>query len=67
MQAAQSLNGQTQDEVLVCVCGNYDYLSVDPVKSCSEFENILMQNNGSYKEIFHKSLEQDLPSTKSSR
>ena len=40
---------------------------MDPVKCRSEFENILKQNNGSYKEIFHKSLEQDLPSTKSSR
>ena len=40
---------------------------MDPVKCHSRFENILKQNNGSYKEIFHKSLEQDLPSTKSSR
>ena len=66
-QAAQSSNGQTQDEVLVCVYGNYNYLYVDPVKCRSRFENILEQNNGSYKEIFHKSLEQDLPTTKSSR
>ena len=40
---------------------------MDPIKCRSEFENILNQNNGSYKEILHKSLEQDLPSTKSSR
>ena len=66
-QAAQSSNGKTQDEVLVRVYGSYNYLYVDLVKCCSELENILQQNNGSYKEIFNKSLEQDLLSTKSSR
>ena len=40
---------------------------MDQVKCRSEFENILKQNNGHYREIFHKFLEQDLPSTKSSR
>ena len=37
------------------------------MKCCSEFENILKQNNGSYREIFHNFLEQDFLSTKSSR
>ena len=37
------------------------------MKCHSEFENILKQNNGNYREIFHKSLQQDLSSTKSSR
>ena len=67
VQAAQSSNGKTRDEVLVCASGSYNYLYANPVKCHSEFENILKQNNGNYREIFHKSLEQDLSSTKSSR
>ena len=34
---------------------------------CSKFENIFKKNNGNYREIFHKSLEYNLSSTKSSR
>ena len=37
------------------------------MKYRSKLENILKQNNGSYREIFYKSLEQDLLSTKSNR
>ena len=56
VQAAQSSNGKTWDEVLVCVYGSYNYLYADPVKCYSKFENIFKKNNGNYKEIFHKSL-----------
>ena len=66
-QATQSSNRQSQDEVLVRVYGSYYYLYVDPVKCCYELENILKYNDDSHREIFHKSLEQDLLSTKSSR
>ena len=52
VRAAQSSNGQTQDEVLICVYGSYNYLYVDPVKCHSELENILNKNNGSYIEIY---------------
>lgn len=58
---------RSEDEVLVRVYGTYNYLYVDPVKCRSEFENILKQNNGSYREIFQKALEQDLPSAKCGR
>ena len=37
------------------------------MKCCSKFENIFKQNNSNYREIFHRSLELDLSSTKSSR
>ena len=40
---------------------------MDPVKCRSELENVLKQNNGSYKEISHKSIEQILINTKCSR
>ena len=41
VQAAQSSNGQTWDEVLVCAFGSYNYLYANPVKCHYEFENIL--------------------------
>ena len=66
VQAAQSSKEQTWDEVLVCAYGSYNYLYADPVKCYSEFENIFKKNNGNYKEIFHKSLEWDLFSSRSS-
>ena len=59
VQPAQSSNGKTQDEVLVCAYASYNYLYADPVKCCSKFENIFKQNNHNYKEIFHNSLELD--------
>ena len=57
VQPAQSSNGLTRDEVLVCAYGIYKYLYADPVKCCSEFENIFKKNNDNYREIFHNSLE----------
>ena len=57
VQPAQSSNGKTRDEVLVCPYASYNYLYADLVKCCSKFENIFKQNNGNYSEIFHKSLE----------
>ncbi|GMH17395.1 hypothetical protein Nepgr_019236 [Nepenthes gracilis] len=46
--------------VLVRLYGSYKYVYVDPMKSLSEFENILKQHNGSYREIIRKSLKRDL-------
>ena len=46
---------------------SYNYLYTDPVKFCSKFENIFKQNNNDYREIFHRSQELDLSSTKSCR
>lgn len=54
-------------EVLVRLYGSYKYLFVDPVKSRSEFQHVLKQNNGSYREIFQKSLDRDLPHSNSAR
>ena len=33
----------------------------EQVKCCSRFENIFKQNNGNYREIFHKSLDWIFP------
>ncbi|KAM5575426.1 hypothetical protein ABKV19_014399 [Rosa sericea] len=47
-------------EVPVRLYGSYKFLYVDPQKCSSDFEIILEQNNGSYREIFLKALEQVL-------
>ena len=57
VKPAQPSNGKTREEVLVSAFASYNYLYADHVKCCSQFENIFMQNNGNYREIFHKSLE----------
>ncbi|KAI4337603.1 hypothetical protein L6164_015998 [Bauhinia variegata] len=54
-------------EILVRIYGSCLYLYADPIKSHCEFEEILKQNNNSYKEILLQALEQDLPRTKLSR
>ncbi|XP_015885974.3 uncharacterized protein LOC107421278 isoform X2 [Ziziphus jujuba] len=45
-------------QVLVRLYGSYTYLYVDPIKSLSEFNIILKQNDGCYRAIFLKALEQ---------
>ncbi|KAH0989121.1 hypothetical protein GBA52_000604 [Prunus armeniaca] len=54
-------------KVLVRLYGSYKYLYVDPLKYHSEFDIILKQNNGCYREILIKALEQDVSCLKSSR
>ncbi|KAK4571916.1 hypothetical protein RGQ29_030353 [Quercus rubra] len=54
-------------KVRVRLYGSNEYLYVDPVKCHSKFELELKQNNGSYRKILEKSLEKDLPHSKSSR
>ncbi|KAM5575425.1 hypothetical protein ABKV19_014399 [Rosa sericea] len=54
-------------EVPVRLYGSYKFLYVDPQKCSSDFEIILEQNNGSYREIFLKALEQDASHMKSGR
>ncbi|KAI5404470.1 hypothetical protein KIW84_051580 [Lathyrus oleraceus] len=44
-------------EVLVRVYGSHLFLNVDPVKSCSEFETILKNNNGDLQKILREGLE----------
>ncbi|TXG52678.1 hypothetical protein EZV62_021847 [Acer yangbiense] len=53
--------------VLVRLYGSYEYLYVDPIKCHSKFEMVLKQNNGCCREIFEKSLEQELLHLKSGR
>ncbi|CAK8568199.1 unnamed protein product [Lathyrus sativus] len=53
-------------EVLVRVYGSHLFLNVDPVKSCSEFETILKNNNGDVPKILREGLEKSLPSSKKS-
>ncbi|KAI5404468.1 hypothetical protein KIW84_051580, partial [Lathyrus oleraceus] len=53
-------------EVLVRVYGSHLFLNVDPVKSCSEFETILKNNNGDLQKILREGLEKSLPSSKKS-
>ncbi|KAK6277740.1 hypothetical protein POUND7_018063 [Theobroma cacao] len=50
---------RSEAEVLVRLYGSYEYLYADPMKYYSEFKMVLQQNNGSCREIFDKSLEQD--------
>lgn len=54
-------------KVRVRLYGSNEYLYVDPVKCHSKFELELKQNSGSYSKILEKSLEKDLPHSKSSR
>ncbi|ONI35338.1 hypothetical protein PRUPE_1G530900 [Prunus persica] len=54
-------------KVLVRLYGSYKYLYVDPLKYHSEFDIILKQNNGCYREILLKALEQDVSCLKSNR
>ncbi|KAK9930290.1 hypothetical protein M0R45_027330 [Rubus argutus] len=56
---------RSSGEVPVRLYGSYKYLYVDPHKCRSDFEIILEQNNGSYREIFLKALEQDASCMKS--
>ncbi|KAK6245769.1 hypothetical protein QUC31_000546 [Theobroma cacao] len=50
---------RSEAEVLVRLYGSYEYLYADPMKYYSEFKMVLQQNNGSCREIFDRSLEQD--------
>ncbi|XP_028802174.1 uncharacterized protein LOC114757334 [Neltuma alba] len=59
--------GKSAGKVCVRLYGSYEYLYVDPIKCRSEFEKILEQHNGSYREIFQKALEKDLPRSKPSK
>ncbi|XP_050218250.1 uncharacterized protein LOC126668984 [Mercurialis annua] len=52
-------------EVRVRIYGSYKYMYVDPFKWHSEFQITLKQNNGSYREIFKESLEQDQSGSRS--
>ncbi|CAL0305595.1 unnamed protein product [Lupinus luteus] len=54
-------------EVLVRLYGSYKYSYVDPIHCKTNFETILKNNNGSYRDILQQSLEKDLPSKKSSK
>ncbi|XP_028100906.1 uncharacterized protein LOC114300220 isoform X1 [Camellia sinensis] len=54
-------------KVLVRLYGSYKYMYVDPMTCRSGFENILKENNGNYREILEKTLEQDLARFKSGR
>ncbi|XP_072977327.1 uncharacterized protein [Typha angustifolia] len=47
------------DESLVRLYGTYDYLYVDILKCCAEFESMLKQENKTMREVFQKSLKQD--------
>ncbi|PIA46458.1 hypothetical protein AQUCO_01500180v1 [Aquilegia coerulea] len=49
---------RSASEILVRLYGSYRYMFVDPAKYRSEFDRILKQNNGNYREIFLKYLEQ---------
>ncbi|KAM1574308.1 hypothetical protein COP1_044181 [Malus domestica] len=57
---------RSAEKVLVRLYGSYKYLYVDPVKCHSDFDMILKQNNGCYREILLKALEQ-VSSSKSDR
>ncbi|CAK9186603.1 unnamed protein product [Ilex paraguariensis] len=52
-------------EVLVRLYGSYKYLYVDPHGSRLEFENILKESNGSYREILKNSLDLEFSRFKS--
>ncbi|KAK4274168.1 hypothetical protein QN277_017439 [Acacia crassicarpa] len=54
-------------KVRVRLYGSSQYLYVDPIKCRFEFEKILNQHNGSYREIFQQSLAKALPSSKPSK
>ncbi|CAL5417910.1 unnamed protein product [Camellia sinensis] len=54
-------------KVLVRLYGSYKYMYVDPMTCRSGFENKLKENNGNYREILEKTLEQDLARFKSGR
>ncbi|ESW09646.1 hypothetical protein PHAVU_009G144400 [Phaseolus vulgaris] len=54
-------------DILVRHYGSYIYSYIDPIKCRAEFKTILEHNDGSLRKILLQTLEQDLPSTKSSR
>jgi hypothetical protein len=54
------------EDVLVRIYGSHTFLNVNPVRSCSEFETILKNNNGDLRKILQEGLEKDLPSSKKS-
>uniref|UniRef100_A0A251J599 PWWP domain-containing protein n=1 Tax=Manihot esculenta TaxID=3983 RepID=A0A251J599_MANES len=60
-------DGRLMGDVRVRLYGSYEYMYVDPIKYCSEFQITLEQHSGSYQEIFMRALEQDLSSSKSGR
>ncbi|AES73176.2 putative PWWP domain-containing protein [Medicago truncatula] len=51
-------------EVLVRIYGSQEFLNVNPVRSCSEFELILKNNNADLRKILEEGLQKDLPSSK---
>ncbi|KAH7679607.1 Histone-lysine N-methyltransferase protein [Dioscorea alata] len=55
---------KAEGEVLVRLYGTYEYISVDPVKSHSEFANKLKQENSKKHEVFQKALEEVLSHAK---
>ncbi|KAD6796404.1 hypothetical protein R6Q59_019807 [Mikania micrantha] len=61
-----SSKGSSSD-VLVRLYGSYVYKYVDIPKSSVEFKSILIKNNFNYHSLLKKSLEQDLPSLRSSK
>ncbi|GMN40132.1 hypothetical protein TIFTF001_009368 [Ficus carica] len=58
---------RSAEKVLVRLYGTYTYSYVDPIKCHSEFDEILKQNNNSYRDIFLKALEKDVTRLKSSK
>ncbi|KAL5558501.1 hypothetical protein UlMin_034712 [Ulmus minor] len=54
-------------EVLVRLYGSHTCLYVDPIKCHSEFSAVLKENNNCYREIFMKTLEQDLARLKAGK
>ncbi|KAL8199715.1 hypothetical protein R6Q57_013283 [Mikania cordata] len=61
-----SSKGSSSD-VLVRLYGSYVYKYVDIPKSSVEFKSILIKNNFNYHSLLKKSLDQDLPSLRSSK
>ncbi|KAK4795232.1 hypothetical protein SAY86_013226 [Trapa natans] len=60
-------DGKLAGDILVRLYGSYQYYYVNPIKCHSAFKTALQQNNGNYQDIFRKSLEQDVPTSKYSR
>lgn len=54
-------------EVLVRLYGTYKYSYMSPVTSLLEFNNVLKRNKSTQREIFRKTLEQDLSELQSGR
>ncbi|KAK1263215.1 hypothetical protein QJS04_geneDACA011971 [Acorus gramineus] len=53
-------NKNIEGKAMVRLYGSYHYLVVDPENCRAEFENVLKENNCSYKLILEKALEKDI-------